>query len=176
MKEKRWVVEVFILSFILSAIFSGLSTYISNFNVILLTTILFIVISIGILFDMIGVAAMTSKEAPFHAMSSKKIKGAQACIKLLKNCNKVSSICNDVIGDICGIISGSLGAALTIYLTSLGMNGIFSTILVTSFISALTVGGKAYFKTVAMNNCDAIIFKVGKIISKKKMKNLNRSA
>lgn len=168
MKDKKWVVEVFILSFILSAVFSGLSSYLSNFNVIVLTCILIMVIMIGILFDMIGVATMTAKEAPFHAMGAKKIKGATSCIKLLKNCNKVSSICNDVIGDICGIVSGSLGAVLTVHLSTLGMNPIVATILVTSFISALTVGGKAYFKTVAMKKCDAIVFRVGKIINIKK--------
>lgn len=165
MKEKKWVTEVFILSFILSAIFSGLSSYLSNFNVIILIFILLLVISIGILFDMIGVAAITCKEAPFHAMSSKKVKGASSCIKLLKNSNKVSSVCNDVIGDICGIVSGSLGAVLTVYLGTLGMNPVLATILVTSLISAFTVGGKAYFKTVAMKKCDAIIFQVGKLIS-----------
>jgi len=168
MKEKKWVIEVFILSFILSAVFSGLSSYLSNFNVIVLTIILLLVISVGILFDMIGVATITAKEAPFHAMSAKKIKGASSCIKLLKNSNKVSSICNDVIGDICGIVSGSLGAVLTVYLSTLGMNAILASILVTSFVSALTVGGKAYFKTIAMKNCDSIVFRVGKIINLKK--------
>ncbi len=168
MKDKKWIVEVFILSFILSAIFSGFSSYLSNFNVIILSVILLIVIIIGIIFDMIGVAAMTAKEAPFHAMNTKKIKGASSCIKLLKNNNKVSSICNDVIGDICGIVSGSLGASLTVYLITLKMNAVLATILVTSFISALTVGGKAYFKTVAMKKCETIIFKVGNLISIKK--------
>ncbi len=168
MKDKKWIVEVFILSFILSAIFSGFSSYLSNFNVIILSAILLIVIIIGIIFDMIGVAAMTAKEAPFHAMNAKKIKGASSCIKLLKNNNKVSSICNDVIGDICGIVSGSLGASLTVYLITLKMNAVLATILVTSFISALTVGGKAYFKTVAMKKCETIIFKVGNLISIKK--------
>ncbi len=168
MKDKKWIVEVFILSFILSAIFSGFSSYLSNFNVIILSVILLIVIIIGIIFDMIGVAAMTAKEAPFHAMNAKKIKGASSCIKLLKNNNKVSSICNDVIGDICGIVSGSLGASLTVYLITLKMNAVLATILVTSFISALTVGGKAYFKTVAMKKCETIIFKVGNLISIKK--------
>lgn len=167
MKQKTWVIQVFILSFILSAIFSGISSYISNFNVIVLTIILLVVISIGILFDMIGVSTMTSKEAPFHAMNAKKVKGASSCIKLLKNANKVSSICNDVIGDICGIVSGSLGAVLIIYLSTLGMNSLLATILVTSFISALTVGGKAYFKTVAMKKCDKIVFCVGKLITLK---------
>lgn len=162
--KNKWVIQVFIISFILAAFFSGLSTYLSDFNVIILVIILLIVISIGIIFDMIGVATLTAKEAPFHAQSSKKIASAKSCIKLLKNSAKVSSVCNDIVGDICGIVSGALGATLTIYLTTLGMNSIFATILVTSFISALTVGGKAYFKNIATKKSDTIVSLVGKTL------------
>lgn len=161
---KHWPIKVFILSFILAALFSGLSSFCADLNVIILLTILIIVILIGILFDMIGVASLTSKEANFHAMSSKKIKGAKEAISLLRNSTIVSSICNDVIGDICGIVSGSLGAGLTSYIV-LKLNGniLIVTILITSFISALTVGGKALGKTLAMKKSDKIIFGVGKI-------------
>lgn len=163
--KNKWTLEVFIISFILSAIFSGLSTFISDFNVILLVIILILVISIGIIFDMIGVAVLSGDEAPMHARSAKKIKGADACIRLLKNATKVSSVCNDIVGDICGIVSGGLGATLTVYLTiALGINPILATILVTSFISALTVGGKAYFKNVAAKKSDSIVFAVGKVM------------
>lgn len=106
--KDRWIVQVFIISFILSAIFSGLSNFLSDFNVIILFVIILIVIGIGILFDMIGVATLTAEEAPFHAMSTKKIKEAASCITLLKNNTKVSSICNDIVGDICGIVSRRL--------------------------------------------------------------------
>lgn len=76
----------------------------------------------------------------------------------------VSSICNDVIGDICGIVSGSLGAALTSYIViKLNGNLLWITILITSFISALTVGGKAIGKTIAMKKSDNIVFFAGKI-------------
>ena len=102
--KDKWIIQVFIISFILSAIFSGLSSLLSDINVIALVVIILIVIGIGILFDMIGVAALTAEEAPFHAMNSKKIKEATACINLLKNNTKVSSICNDIVGDICGIV------------------------------------------------------------------------
>lgn len=161
---KHWPIKVFILSFILAALFSGLSSFCADLNVIILLTILIIVILIGILFDMIGVASLTSKEANFHAMSSKKIKGAKETISLLRNSTIVSSICNDVIGDICGIVSGSLGAGLTSYIV-LKLNGniLIVTILITSFISALTVGGKALGKILAMKKSDKIIFGVGKI-------------
>ena len=117
---------------------------------------------------MIGVAKITCKEAPFHAMNAKKVKGAKESLKLLKNSNKVSSVCNDVIGDICGIISGSLSAVITVYLTTTGLNPFLATILITSITSSLTVGGKAYFKTIAMKNCESIVFRVGKILCIKK--------
>lgn len=162
--EKKWFVEVFVISFILSAIFSGLSSFLSDFNVILLFIILLVVISIGIIFDMIGVAVLTAEEAPMHARSAKKVKEAKACLLLLKNNTKVSSICNDIVGDICGIVSGSLGASLTVYLSYKGMNVLLATILVTSFVSAFTVGGKAYFKTIATKKSDNIVLLVGKVI------------
>ena len=163
--KSKWILQVFIISFLLSAVFSGLSSYVSDFNIILLLIILLIVIGIGILFDMIGVATLTAEEAPFHARNSKKIKEASACLRLIKNSTKVSSICNDIVGDICGIVSGSLGATLTIYLTiTLQMNPLLATVLVTSFISALTVGGKAYFKTIATKQSDAIVLLVGKTL------------
>ena len=163
--KNKWIIQIFIISFILSAIFSGFSSFLSDINVIVLVVIIFIVIGIGLLFDMIGVAALTAEEAPFHAMSSKKVKEATACINLLKNSTKVSSICNDIVGDICGIVSGGLGATLAVYLTTeLGMNALLASVLVASFISALTVGGKAYFKTVAMKKSDKIVLAVGKIM------------
>lgn len=163
--KNKWILQVFILSFLLSAVFSGLSSYVSDFNIVLLVIILLFVIGIGILFDMIGVATLTAEEAPFHARNSKKIKEAAACLRLIKNSTKVSSVCNDIVGDICGIISGSLGATLTLYLSvKTNMNPLLATILVTSFISALTVGGKAYFKTIAMKKSDAIVFMAGKVM------------
>lgn len=163
--KNKWVLEVFIISFILSTIFSLLTTFLSDYNVIILSLIIIIVISIGIIFDMIGVAVLTQKEAPFHSMNSKKIKGSDACIRLIKNSTKVSSVCNDIVGDICGIVSGGLGASLTLYLvTSLDFNPLIVTTLVTSLISALTVGGKAYFKVIATKKSDKIVFFVGKII------------
>ncbi len=168
---KYWPFKVFLLSFILAAIFTALSNYCADLNVILLIIILAIVILIGIIFDMIGVATLTSKEASFHAMSSKKIAGAKESISLLRNNTVVSSVCNDVIGDICGIVSGGLGALLTSYIViRLNGNALWITILITSFISALTVGGKALGKKIATKQCDKLVFFVGKLKSLLKLK------
>lgn len=161
---KNWPLKIFFLSFILAAAFSGLSNFCADMNVAVLIIILIIVILIGILFDMIGVAVLTSEEVSFHSMSSKKISGAKEAISLLRGKNKVSSVCNDVIGDICGIVSGSLGAALTRYIViTLNGSALWITIFITALISSLTVGGKALGKTVAMKNCDKIVFLVGKL-------------
>ncbi len=168
MKENiNWIYKVFLLSFILSLIFSGASSAIANsFNTIILAILIILVIAVGIIFDMIGVAVLTSEEANLHAKASKKLKGAKEAVYLLKNATKVSSISQDVIGDVCGIVSGSLGAVLTLNIAEyFDWNIVLVTMVVTALISALTVGGKAIFKVIAMENADAITHSVGKILS-----------
>lgn len=164
MKKDNWIYKVFLMTFFLSIIFSFASNVITtNANLVVMIIINILVIGIGIMFDMIGTASLTSNEAVFHAKSSRKIKGAKEAISLLKNSVKVSSVCNDVIGDICGIISGSMGAMVAISLSNIVGNITITSIIVSSIISALTVGGKAIFKGIAMKNCDEIVFAVGKI-------------
>ena len=154
------------MTFFLSLAFSFVSNVISskaNLFVMILITIL--VIAIGIIFDMIGTASLTSNEATFHAKSSKKIKGSKEALSIIKNSVKVASLCNDVIGDICGIISGGMGAMVALSLSNIIGNTTISSILVSAIVSSLTVGGKAIFKTVAIKKCDDIVFLVGKIKS-----------
>ncbi len=168
MKENvNWIYKVFLLSFILAIVFSSGSSFIANHaNSIILGIIIIIVIIIGIIFDMIGVAVLTSNESSLHAKASKKIRGAKEAIYLLKNAPKVSSICNDVVGDVCGIVSGSLGAVLTINIASyFNWNIVIVTTVITALISSLTVGGKAIFKTVATKKADNIVYNVGKTMS-----------
>ena len=168
MKENvNWIYKVFLLSFILAIVFSSGSSFVANYaNSIILGIIIIIVIIIGIIFDMIGVAVLTSNESSLHAKASKKIRGAKEAIYLLKNAPKVSSICNDVVGDVCGIVSGSLGAVLTINIASyFNWNIVIVTTVITALISSLTVGGKAIFKTVATKKADNIVYNVGKTMS-----------
>lgn len=130
--------------------------------IILITFIL-----IGIIFDMIGVAVTSSNEEPLHAMSSKKIKGAKKAVSFKKNADKVSSFCNDVIGDICGIISGSAGVAVATSLANTyNLNIFYTTLIVTAIIAALTIGGKAFCKKIAINNNHKIVYLTAKILSK----------
>ena len=59
---------------------------------------------------MIGIAVTVATPKTFNSMATKNVRGARACINLIRKASKVSSFCNDVIGDICGILSGSAGA------------------------------------------------------------------
>ena len=165
LKKNNWIYKVFLLTFLLSIIFSTISNLVAyNTNQIILFIILILVIATGILFDMIGASSLTSKESTFHAMGAKKIKGAKETIELIKNNVKVSSLCNDVIGDICGIVSGGLGAVLASSLSnSTSLSVTVTSVIVAAFISSFTVGGKAIFKGIAIKNSDKIIFTVGKI-------------
>ena len=159
-KKDNWIPIVFILTFILSFIFGAVSGIASNMNVFILSLVLLLFIGIGILFDMIGVAVLSCEEATFHAKASRKISGARECISLLKNANKTSSICCDVVGDICGIVSGTLSASLVVIL----WNTPIMAIILTAFVSSFTVGGKAIGKRIAIKKAENIVFAVGKII------------
>ena len=166
MKNKqniKWILLITSLTFVISMIFSYLSeTILKKSNIVIELLVLLTVILIGIIFDMIGVAVTTCAEYPFHAMASRKIKGAKTAIKLIKNKDKVSSFCNDVIGDICGIVSGTAGVIIA---TSIAKDSIICSLLVTATISSLTIGGKALGKKVAVNKSESITKIVSKILS-----------
>lgn len=162
MKKDNWIPIIFMLTFTLSFIFAAISTMVSNMNVLLLGMLLILIIGVGILFDMIGVAVLSCEEASFHAKASRKITGSKECIKLIKKANRTSSVCNDVIGDICGIISGSITTSLVVLLWDTPLVAI----LMTAIVSSLTVGGKAIGKKIAIDHCEDIVFVVGKILSK----------
>lgn len=172
MKEKQkkernnWVLIVFIATFILSLILSFISnTAIANMNIIAGVFVLVIVILIGIIFDLIGVAVTVGNEDDFHAQASKKIKGAKTSIKLIKNSAKVSNFCADVIGDICGVLSGAISAMIAFKLTEYyGMSSNLQFIF-SALVSSITVGGKALTKEIAKNNSTKIIGFITKFVN-----------
>lgn len=163
----KWLITITILAFCISFIFSLISEItLSKVNLLLSIIILLLFIGIGILFDMVGVAVTSGTESPLNAMSSKKIKGAKTAVSFKKNADKVSSFCNDVIGDICGIISGSAGVTITATISKTYNLDIFWIgLIITAIIAALTIGGKAIFKGVAIKNSNKIVYITAKIIS-----------
>lgn len=162
-----WIIQIVMLTFIISMIFSSISeTFISKINLIGGIIILFIFIGLGVLFDMIGVAFTSVDEEPFHAKSSRKVIGASTAVKLIKNADKVSSFCNDVVGDICGILSGSAGIMIaTSVVNKFHLNTLVVSLVVTSLIASLTIGTKALGKGIAIKNNKKIVFKFSKVLS-----------
>lgn len=109
----KWVVTIFLVTIVISGTISFVSDAVmesSSLPVAFL--ILLVIILVGILFDTVGMAVATADEKPFHSMAAKKVPGAQEAIRLLRNAERVSSICNDVVGDICGVVSGSASATI----------------------------------------------------------------
>ena len=164
----RWALTIFLVTIGVSATISFVSGEVMDRSSMAVAfLILLFIVAMGIVFDIVGVAVTSADEKPFHSMASRRVSGAREAIRLLRNAEKVSSICNDVVGDICGVVSGAASATIAaraiVYLdfswpqlVSLGMSAL---------VAGLTVGGKAIGKTVAMNSCTDIVFLVGQILA-----------
>lgn len=165
-KKSYWALLSTIVTFFLAGIFSLLSSLASTY-VYLSIFLLIILIFLNITFDAIGVAVTAADLAPFLSMASRRSPGSRMAVRLVKNAEKVSNICSDIIGDICGIVSGACGMSLIYVLLKNASNSLefWIVILFSSFISALTVGGKAFMKNVAMKNSKAIIIGVSRVLS-----------
>lgn len=162
-----WILKIVLFTFIISILFTFISeTIIPNVNIVLGVILTLVFILLGVMFDMVGVAVTASDESIFHSMAAKKVRGAKLAIKFKKNADKVSSFCQDVIGDICGIISGSTGAVISIsIMNKLNTNSLLVTLIVMGIISTLTIGGKALEKSIAINKSNEILYKFSCIIS-----------
>ena len=167
-KAKRkniWPVIVLFLTLALSFIFSLICELVMGNAPLAVAYILIVfIILLSVVFDMIGTAAASCDIQPFLSMSARKVKGAKTAVKLVKNAEKVSSVCADIIGDICGIISGACGAAIVIKQFADGTSIIIS-VLFSAFIAALTVFGKSLGKSYAMTNSNKIIYMVARVLS-----------
>ena len=166
-KTIRWVVTIFFVTILVSGVISLLSDYIMSVSgIVVAFLILMAIILVGIIFDIIGVAVASADEKPFHSMAARKVPGAQDAIKLLRNAERVSSICNDVVGDICGVVSGSASATIAAQVLNHFEFGWpqFVSLAMSALAAGLTVGGKAIGKTFAMNSCTKIISFVGRML------------
>ena len=164
----KWVIMITIWTFILAIIFNIITEgLVNNLGILLAIIILIIIILIGIFFDTIGIAVTIAREKPFHAMAANKVEEAKYAIKLVRNAGEVSNFCNDVIGDISGIISGAVGTTIIYKLINIYdiKNGSILSIIITSLIASLTVGGKAFGKSTAILYSEKIIFQTAKIFN-----------
>ena len=170
MKNKtdfKWVFIVTILAFVISILMTLFSTVtLKNVSLLVAILITFFFIVLGIIFDIIGVAVTSGDEVAFHSMSARKVKGGKIGVRLLKNTEKVSSVCCDVIGDVCGIVSGTSGVVIVSLIIKLtDINELLVSLLVTGLISSLTIGGKALGKGIAINKSKEIVTMVSKILT-----------
>ena len=163
----KWIRTILLVAFFLTFGLSFLSeTIIPTISLIggIIVTLIFVFI--GILFDIIGVSVTSADEAVFHSMASRKVKGANIAVKFKKSSDKVSSFCCDVIGDICGIISGAATAAIAaILVLKYNFNPILTSLIVASIIASLTIGGKAIGKSFAINKSEIILYEFAKVVS-----------
>lgn len=156
-------ITIGILTFFLTLVFYLSSNLlIGRANLFISILIILLIIIIGVVFDMIGIAVTAADEEPFHAMSAKKLPGSKQGINLIKNADKVSNFCNDVIGDICGTVSGAAGVAIVFKLASINVTVEFiANLLIVCIVAAFTVGGKAYSKYFAIKDANQVVYKTG---------------
>lgn len=165
----KWIITIFLSTILISAAFSTVSgALLSGSGLLLSFLILLLIVAMGIVFDIIGVAVTAADPKPFHSMAAHRVPGAQEALKMLKNAEKVSSFCNDVVGDICGIISGTASAAIVLLIATDQQEGDLRTrlleIAMAAVVSGLTVGGKAVGKSFAISGSTKIVHMASLIV------------
>ncbi len=169
----KWIIGIIIWTFIISGAITLVSeTMLKKVNIYIAFIILVLIIFIGIGFDIIGVAVTAADETPFHSMASRKVHGARKAVSLIRNADKVSNFCNDVIGDVCGVVSGGTGAVIVVkIMSSTSMKqGLILTIVISAAIASITVGGKAMGKNYAISQSNNIVYGVAWLLEYKNKK------
>ena len=70
-----------------------------------------------------------------------------------------------MVGDICGIVSGSTAAVIVLRLQStFNTKNILISIAVTALISGLTIGGKAIGKRLALSHSTDVVYRTAKVM------------
>lgn len=163
-KNVIWILVITIVSFFSSAVLSwAASDVLKVVDIFTAFLVIFFIVLVNIVADTVGTAVTAADETPFHAMASRKLYGAKKAIRLIRNADKVSNVCNDVIGDICGVISGAAGAYIIIRIIGDRSEITLIELVITGLIAAFTVGGKALGKIIAIGNSNYIVYRVGVI-------------
>jgi hypothetical protein len=166
----RWALWITLWTFLLAVLIALASQVLTDWiqSLFLSFLVLAAIILVGVLADIVGIAATAAEEKPFHAKAAKKVPGAREAIFFVRNAGMVSNFANDVIGDISGIVSGSLGALVVFQLKARypGMNLVTWSIILTAVIAAVTVGGKALGKGLALARPTEVLLLVSRIIQR----------
>lgn len=167
-QRRRWVTLITIGTFFSTMLITYISdALLSDASLLVSVVILLAIILLGILSDIMGIAVASASLDHFNAMAARKIPGAKTCVGLVKNAAKVSSVCNDVIGDVCGIVSGATSVIIEVEMVVYfpNMNPVLTGLLLSGAVAGLTVGGKAFCKEIGMNNSTKIIHSIAKPIA-----------
>jgi len=164
--HNRWPLTAFLMAMALSAILTLASeSMLDGAGMAIALLILLVFIGLGILFDILGTAVVSADPKPFHSMAAHKEKGAKQALALLRNADRVSSVCNDVVGDICGIVSGATGAVIVTQLqNNLNLRSVLVSVGVTALVSGMTIGGKAMGKPFAMKQSTRVVYLAGRVL------------
>lgn len=152
------------MTFVLAAVIAAPSQAAAGARLWFALPLLLVLILVGILFDMLGVSATAASTVPLNAMASKRVQGAKHAIRIVRHAGVVSSFSNDLIGDIVGTLTGALGVAIAVRVVE--GDGIRRLIeaLAIACVAALTVGGKALGKQVAINYPVYIVLRAGQML------------
>lgn len=129
---------------------------------------LFIVVALGVTFDMIGVAAAAGREEPFNAMASRRVRGARHALNLVRNADRVAAVCADMVGDVAGTVAGGAAAAVVLRLMLVTPDTQVSRMVIDTLmfgaVAGLTVGGKAACKIYALRAPTQLLLAVGRLL------------
>ena len=154
----RWIVTVFFVAVVISSTISFFSsTVLEGAGLVEAFLVLLLIVALGIVFDIIGVAVMSAEEKPFHAIAAE-------ALHLLRNAEKVSSFCNDVVGDICGVVSGSASAVVAVRALTMLNSETVAQLIMSALVSGVTIAGKACGKNIATGKATQIVHTTSKLI------------
>lgn len=166
----RWSLIISVMTFFTAIGISLISDFfLSGSSLYMALLVLLMIVSFGLVTDIVAVAVTAVDREPFVAMASKKVYGARKCIHIVRNAEKYSNFFADVVGDVSGYVAGVAGSTIVVRITLLeeGMAGYQSliTVLVAGVTSSLIVGSKAIGKKIALNHKTFIVLLLGKVLT-----------
>lgn len=165
--HRRWTLSIIVCAFFLSVFMSLFSDILlQKASILAAFIVLIVIVLIGIVFDIIGVAVTVADPVPFNSMAAHRVKGAKSSLMLMKNASRVSNVFNDVIGDTCGIISGASAAYIVSQITADGVLDYAAvSVILSGIVASLTIGGKAFGKDIAIRRAKPIVTRIGKMLA-----------
>ncbi|GHU87901.1 hypothetical protein FACS1894202_03030 [Clostridia bacterium] len=171
----KWALQMTLLSFVITIILTlAADRALAGARLIASLLMLAFFVALNVVTDMFGMAVATASHKPFHSMAARRVDGASESLMFLRSADRVASFCSDVIGDVCGIVSGAGSATIVIIVIRDGnVDATVAALVVSGILAGVTVGGKALGKPFAMKHNVSVVLFVGKLIHAYKKLKLN---